>query len=71
MNRNPFFERMRRTSYLRALDRPELRVASVPRQAPAGPVSAPVKTIDPETRALIDAALATRGVAPAPEREIA
>ena len=41
-----------------AMERPELRLASTPRVAPAGPHSAPIKQIDAETRALIDAALA-------------
>ena len=60
MIRNPFFERMRRTAHLNALDRPELRVASEPRRPASGPVSAPVKALDPELRALIDAAIAER-----------
>lgn len=44
-----------------ALRRSEIGDApTAPRAAPAGPMSAPVKVIDPETRALIDAALSKR-----------
>jgi len=60
MTRNPFFERARRGARLKALDRPELRIASEPRRPASGPISAPIKAIDPELRALIDAALAER-----------
>lgn len=63
VNRNPFAERMRKTAYLKALDRPELRIASEPRRSASGPVSAALKTVDPEIRALIDAALAGRRAA--------
>jgi hypothetical protein len=58
--RNPFFERVRRSAYARALERPELRLASEPRQSPVGPVSAPVKMVDAATRALIDDAIRRR-----------
>jgi hypothetical protein len=60
MSRNPFFERMRKRAYLKALDRPELRMPSAPRLAASGPVSAAMKMVDPEIRALIDAAIARR-----------
>lgn len=50
----------RRARHLAALARPELRSARVVRQAAAGPCSAPVKVIDPATRALIEQALARR-----------
>jgi len=58
--RNPFSERVRRSAYASALERPELRLASEPRQAPAGPVSAPLKVLDAATRALIDDAIRRR-----------
>ena len=44
-----------------ALDRPELRQASVARTAPTGPTSYPIKAEDPDTRRLIDEALARGG----------
>lgn len=44
-----------------ALRRSEIADApTAPRAAPAGPMSAPVKVMDPETRALIDAAIEKR-----------
>lgn len=43
-----------------ALDRPELRGASVPRESAAGATSFPVKSEDSETRRLIDEALARK-----------
>lgn len=44
-----------------ALDRTELRGDPTPRVAAASPMSMGVKTVDPETRRLIDEALARRG----------
>lgn len=43
-----------------ALDRPELRQPSEARTSPVGPTSYPIKAEDPETRRLIDEALARR-----------
>lgn len=43
-----------------AMSRPELRQASSPREFPAGPTSAPIKTADPETRRLVDDAIRAR-----------
>lgn len=43
-----------------ALNRPELRVASEPRQAPAGATSFPVKVVDDDTRRMIEAALVAK-----------
>lgn len=45
----------------KALARMELRGASEPRVAPSAPTSFPIKVQDPETRRLIDEALAKRG----------
>jgi hypothetical protein len=50
--------RRRQNARYAAMERPELRLDSECRIAPAGPHSAPIKQMDPETRALIDAALA-------------
>ncbi len=50
-----------RTKREYALQREELRGPSVPRASAAGPVSMGVKIVDPEVRAMIDAALAKRG----------
>lgn len=44
-----------------ALGRPELRVATEPRQSPTGATSFPVKVVDDETKRLIDSALAAKG----------
>lgn len=46
-----------------ALDRPELRAASVAREAPAGVTAMPIKAQDPETQRLISEFLARRGKA--------
>jgi hypothetical protein len=43
-----------------ALGRAELRETSEPREAPVSPTSFPVKKIDMDVRAMIDAALAKR-----------
>jgi hypothetical protein len=43
-----------------AMDRPELRLSSTPRQAADGPMSAPVKREDEVIRRMIDAALAEK-----------
>ena len=40
-----------------ALDRPELRDSTAPRVSPAGPTSAAMKVVDPETRRMIDEAV--------------
>lgn len=44
----------------RALERNEFRTPSEPRVAPDGATSAPIKAEDPETRRLIDEAIARR-----------
>jgi hypothetical protein len=43
-----------------ALERFAFRLPSVPREPPAGVTSFPLKAEDPETRRLIDAAIAAR-----------
>ena len=53
-------DRLARTRYLDALDRPELRHPTSPRAPAAGPTSMAVKVQDPETRRLIDEALERR-----------
>ena len=53
--------RMAKAKRQAALNRNELRQPSVPRVSASGPTSAPVKAEDPETRKMIDAALAKLG----------
>jgi hypothetical protein len=53
--------KMARAKRSAALARTELRQPSVPRISAAGPTSAPIKAEDPETRKLIDDAIAKLG----------
>jgi hypothetical protein len=50
----------RKMRYQLALDRPELRIATTPRRPAASPTSFPIKAEDPDTRRIIDEALARR-----------
>jgi len=54
-------ERQSKAKRAAAINRAEFRSPSEPREAPASPTSFPVKKIDMDTRALIDAALKARG----------
>lgn len=60
MKRDPFFNRRQRSMRAAALDRPELRQPTAPRVAPAGVTSMPVKIVDPEIKAMVEAALRAR-----------
>lgn len=55
---DPRIARLRRD---RAIGRNELRIPTSPREASAGVTSAAIKTVDPATRAAIDAYLAKHG----------
>lgn len=53
--------RMAKAKRQKALDRNELRAASVPHVSAAGATSAPIKAPDPETAAMVEAFLRKRG----------
>jgi hypothetical protein len=53
-------DRLSRTRYLDALSRPELGYPTSQRAPAAGPTSMAVKVEDPETRRMIDEAVARR-----------
>jgi hypothetical protein len=64
MKYNRLAAKGRQQARLAALSRPELRQSPhdvlIRRQAPASPISAPIKVVDAETRRLIDEAVAKR-----------
>ena len=65
LKRRRMDEYMRDLRRLRALARDELRLDSGgQRKSASGPTAPAVKVRDPETQALIDAALRERGMAP-------